>query len=78
MKKVLVLASLVLISGCVSNKTEIEPKAVGMANPASVYCEQIGGTLEIVDTAQGQVGYCILPSGEKKLRNGLYTVRKKH
>lgn len=77
MKKVLVLASLVLISGCVSNETEIEPKAVGMANPASVYCEQIGGTLEIVDTAQGQVGYCILPSGEKVEEWALYR-QKKH
>ncbi len=28
-----------------------------------------------MDTAQGQVGYCILPSGEK-VEDGLYTVRK--
>ena len=43
MKKILVLAGLVVLSGCVSNNTEMEPKNVGMANPASVYCKQIGG-----------------------------------
>jgi putative hemolysin len=30
----------------------------GMANPASVYCEEQGGTLEIADTPDGQVGMC--------------------
>ena len=35
-----------------------------MANPASVYCEKIGGKLEIVDSLAGQIGNCTLPSGE--------------
>jgi|GEM_PF-4563688 len=30
----------------------------GLANPASVYCEEDGGTLEIVDTLEGQIGMC--------------------
>ncbi len=30
----------------------------GLANPASVYCGEKGGSLEIGDTSQGQVGYC--------------------
>ncbi|MBR0558795.1 putative hemolysin [Neokomagataea anthophila] len=34
-----------------------------MANPASVYCVQIGGRSEIRTEAQGQVGYCHLPDG---------------
>ena len=34
-----------------------------MANPASTHCISIGGTLDIVDTAQGQVGYCHVPDG---------------
>ncbi|HUY62796.1 MAG TPA: DUF333 domain-containing protein [Candidatus Paceibacterota bacterium] len=35
-----------------------------LANPASVNCTQtLGGTLEIVDEANGQVGYCHLPDG---------------
>nr|WP_245411885.1 DUF333 domain-containing protein [Phyllobacterium leguminum] len=34
-----------------------------MANPASVYCVNIGGRLEIRQSAQGQSGYCHLPDG---------------
>jgi putative hemolysin len=35
-----------------------------LANPASVNCVQkLGGTLEIADEANGQVGYCHLPDG---------------
>lgn len=76
MKRILALASLAAISGCVSNTTAIEQKAVGMANPASIYCEQIGGKLEIKRTEQGQVGYCILPSGEKVEEWALYHQNK--
>lgn len=36
-----------------------------LPNPASVYCQQQGGTLELVDTPQGQQGFCTLPSGER-------------
>jgi|GEM_PF-1644201 len=39
---------------------------IGLANPASVYCEQNGGKLEIVTAADGsQSGNCILPDGTK-------------
>ena len=31
---------------------------LGIANPASVFCTSQGGTLSIVDTADGQVGMC--------------------
>jgi hypothetical protein len=35
-----------------------------MANPASVYCEQNSGTLEIItDTSGAQSGICHLPDG---------------
>jgi putative hemolysin len=34
-----------------------------MANPASVFCEEQGYTLEIRDEEGGQVGYCIFPNG---------------
>ncbi len=37
---------------------------VQIANPASVNCIDNNGTLEIVDTPQGQVGMCTLPSGK--------------
>ncbi len=36
----------------------------GMANPASVYCKDQGGTLEIVDTTEGQVGMCHFVNGQ--------------
>lgn len=36
---------------------------VGIANPASVYCGQIGGRLEIRRETRGDAGYCHLPDG---------------
>jgi putative hemolysin len=36
---------------------------VQIANPASVYCEQQGGNLKIVDTPDGQQGICKLKDG---------------
>jgi putative hemolysin len=37
-----------------------------LPNPASVFCEQEGGTVEIeTDSAGGQTGFCVLPSGER-------------
>lgn len=36
----------------------------GLPNPASVYCEENGGTLEIrEDQTGGQVGYCLFEDG---------------
>jgi putative hemolysin len=36
----------------------------GLANPASTNCvDKLGGTLQIVDTAKGQAGYCHLKDG---------------
>lgn len=35
-----------------------------LANPASVNCVNNNGTLEIVDTNEGQVGMCTLPGGK--------------
>ncbi|GAB4480077.1 MAG: hypothetical protein Kow00124_26420 [Anaerolineae bacterium] len=39
---------------------------VGMPNPASVYCEEQGGTLEIrTDASGGQYGVCIFEDGSE-------------
>ncbi|MDD4607479.1 MAG: DUF333 domain-containing protein [Patescibacteria group bacterium] len=38
---------------------------VELANPASVYCKEQGGTLEIRDTDEGQVGYCLFEDGSE-------------
>ena len=37
----------------------------GIANPASTFCIEQGGQLELVDEADGQVGYCNLPDGRR-------------
>jgi putative hemolysin len=53
-----------LISAC----GEESPRPAGLAqiaNPASVYCEKRGGRLELVDEAEGQTGYCVLPDGRR-------------
>jgi len=34
-----------------------------MPNPASAYCEQLGGRLDVVAEPGGQTGYCHLPNG---------------
>ncbi|GAB1582663.1 hypothetical protein PPNSA23_26060 [Phyllobacterium phragmitis] len=47
------------IAGC----TASQERPMGMPNPASVHCTDIGGRLEIRQEAQGQVGYCHLPDG---------------
>jgi putative hemolysin len=38
---------------------------VGIANPASTNCINKGGSLEIVDGPDGQIGMCTFPSGAK-------------
>ncbi|AYR19260.1 putative hemolysin [Alcaligenes faecalis] len=49
------------LSAC-ANQASTQPP-VGMANPASAYCVEKGGRLEIVNTPTGQVGMCTLPDG---------------
>jgi putative hemolysin len=42
------------------------PARVGMANPASVYCLQRGGQLEISSRpGGGEVGICVSPRGDE-------------
>ena len=40
-------------------------QSVGLANPASVHCEEEGGQVEIRDEAAGQAGYCVFPDGSE-------------
>ncbi|MFO8035687.1 MAG: DUF333 domain-containing protein [Anaerolineales bacterium] len=37
----------------------------GMANPASVYCQELGYELEMRETEEGTTGVCIFPDGEE-------------
>lgn len=74
---VLSLAAILVVASCsddsdkvpkpddTSTTTTQAPAGAGIANPASEFCEQNGGTLEIVDEAGGQVGYCNLPDGTR-------------
>ena len=51
-----------VVGGC-GDDAEPSPTTVAIANPASVYCVEQGGEVEIVDEADGQRGYCLLPDG---------------
>ncbi|OTG82451.1 DUF333 domain-containing protein [Acinetobacter sp. ANC 4648] len=56
----------VTLTACAStaNKNQSQPK-IGMANPASQYCIEQGGKLEIrTDANGGQAGYCRLANGQ--------------
>ena len=53
--------SLLLLSACAEKREA--PQAIGMANPASVYCGKIGGKLELRQETGGAAGYCHLPDG---------------
>ncbi|AVE16903.1 DUF333 domain-containing protein [Pantoea vagans] len=71
MKKITLLAvTTLLLTACVSHNDR--QYAVGMANPASVHCEKMGGKLDIVKGTDGDSGYCNLPSGERIEEWALY------
>lgn len=60
----LLVAGMLVLSGC--NKTEDNPEGenVGLANPASVYCEENWGTLQIeTDEDDGQYWICLFGDG---------------
>ena len=63
MKKdfIIIVISLFILLFLISCTKE-ESKA-GIANPASTYCIEQGGKLEIRENAEGQYGMCILPDG---------------
>ena len=68
MNKILILSGLLLsVSACTATKSVSEnsltPK-IGMPNPASKFCIDQGGRLDVRDEANGQVGYCTLKDGQ--------------
>ena len=58
----LALALLIFISGCTEH-IEDSNEGQQLANPASVYCEEQGGTLRMEEDEAGQYGVCVLPDG---------------
>lgn len=65
---------LISATGCAPTPPPAGHKA-GMANPASVYCAQQGGTLEIRKGQAGESGYCHLPDGRVAEEWALYRAR---
>ena len=56
------LAAVLIISGCSASDENNDQSE--LANPASVYCEQQGGTVDIrTDESGGQIGYCVFSDG---------------
>jgi len=50
----------------VSQNNETGRQNAQLANPASVYCQQQGGKLEIrTDANGGQIGYCLFADGKE-------------
>jgi putative hemolysin len=70
MKKITIAATILLLTACVPHNDR--QHAVGMANPASVHCEKMGGKLDIVKGTDGDSGYCNLPGGERIEEWALY------
>lgn len=66
---VIVLIIIILAVFYSYNKKEVaevkEENKVGIANPASVFCEENGGALEIINEEAGQKGMCSFTTGEK-------------
>jgi putative hemolysin len=57
----LLLASAMLLAGCGAKEED-----TGLPNPASVYCEEQGGKLEIrTDASGGQYGVCVFDDGSE-------------
>ncbi|MGE5980235.1 putative hemolysin [Klebsiella aerogenes] len=70
MKKTFLVMMAVLVSGC-SAKPD-DSYDIGMADPASIHCIRMGGKIDIVKEDAGDVGYCTLPSGERKEEWAMY------
>ncbi len=70
-KLCIVVSSVFFFTSCgvINNSSESKnihstiPK-IGVANPASVYCVDKGGRLEIKNSTHGQYGLCHLPNGD--------------
>jgi putative hemolysin len=76
----LVLISLLFLSGCQGLKSDLNQTPtpliergddeegdpfIGIPNPASFYCQEMGYELELRDTDNGTQGICIFPDGKE-------------
>jgi len=66
MKTLLIAMLICVLAGCApSQEPPDAQKAIGMANPAAVYCHEKGGQSQSVQTSAGIRADCLLPSGER-------------
>jgi putative hemolysin len=63
--KRIILIGLLVISVSLAGCGEDENDDAGLANPASVYCLEQGGTLEMRTDDAGTSGYCIFEDGSE-------------
>lgn len=63
MKRIIVMLPLAL-AGCAQTQPTQPAHPIGMANPASVYCQQLEGIQVPVQSPQGVRTECQLPGGE--------------
>ena len=74
----IILPGLLVLAGCTTQPEAPKPPKIGLANPASVYCEQKGGSLIAVQTPQGVRSDCKLPGGEViDGRSGAESIRQR-
>lgn len=55
----IIVALMLILSGCIT------PENNEIANPASVYCIENNGTLEIITTENGEIGVCTFTNGKE-------------
>jgi putative hemolysin len=61
----IVLVLVLSVAGCKRDQTTTGVDAQ-LANPASVYCGEQGGKVEMrTDETGGQIGYCVFPNGSE-------------
>ena len=60
----LALAACLLAAAC-GDDQPTDDDDVGLANPASVYCIEQGGDLEIRERETGQYGVCVFDDGSE-------------
>ncbi|WP_244192201.1 DUF333 domain-containing protein [Komagataeibacter sucrofermentans] len=57
------LGAIVLLGACTARHGPARAARIGMPNPASAYCQHLGGRLELRTSPQGTSGWCHLPDG---------------
>lgn len=65
MKRIIPVGLLVISMAFAGCGTDDNDDDAGLANPASVFCEEQGGTLELRTDDTGTSGFCIFDDGSE-------------